>query len=62
MKLNKLMPNSLSMVSITKRFFYLLFKAAFATAFTQNNIESAFAKTGILPFDLEQVSCENSET
>jgi hypothetical protein len=43
------------MVLITKRFFYPLFKRAFATAFTQKNIESAFSKTGIWLYNPEQV-------
>jgi len=37
-QLNNLMFNSLGMVLITKRFFYLLFQAAFNKAFTQKNI------------------------
>jgi hypothetical protein len=32
---------------MTKRLFYPLFKAAYEEAFTQKNIENAFAKTGI---------------
>jgi hypothetical protein len=43
------------MVSMTKRFFYPLFRAAFHEAFTQKNIEHAFEKTGIWPHDPEQV-------
>jgi hypothetical protein len=43
------------MVLITKRFFYPLFKRAFATAFTQKNIESAFLKTGIWLYNPKQV-------
>jgi hypothetical protein len=35
--------------------FYPLFKAAYEEAFTQKNIENAFAKTGIWPVDPEQV-------
>jgi len=37
-QLNNLMFNSLEIVLMTKRFFYLLFQAAFNKAFTQKNI------------------------
>jgi hypothetical protein len=54
-QLNALAFKSLGMVSMTKRFFYPLFRDAFNEAFTQKNIEHAFEKTGIWPYDPEQV-------
>ena len=47
--------NSMGRVSITKRLFYPMFRAAFAESFTEKNIESAFEKTGIWPFDPKKV-------
>jgi hypothetical protein len=49
------MHQSLGMVSMTKRFFYPLFREAFRTAFTQKNILSAFEKPGIYPFNPSKV-------
>jgi len=46
-QLDKLIHNSMSLVSMTKRLFYPLFKAAYKEAFSQKNIENAFAKAGI---------------
>src|SRR5450432_439498 len=54
-ELNKLIHESESLVSITKRMFYRIFKKAFKIAFTQENIEHAFAKPGIWPFNLENI-------
>ena len=52
-ELNNLMFISTGSVSMSKRMFYGLFKVAWAKAFTKKNITSAFAKTGIWPFDPE---------
>jgi DDE superfamily endonuclease len=54
-ELNNFMFNGTGLVSMTKRFFYTLFKPAFEKAFTEKNIINAFEKTGIYPLDPEQV-------
>jgi hypothetical protein len=54
-QLNALALKSAGIVSITKRFFYPLFRDAFNEAFTQKNIKRAFEKTGIWPHNPEQV-------
>jgi hypothetical protein len=43
------------MFLIDKRTFFSLFKLAFKEAFTKKNIESAFVKVGIWPFNLKEV-------
>jgi hypothetical protein len=45
---------------INKGQFYKLFKAAFANAFSEQNIQSGFQKTGIYPFDPLRVLCQLS--
>jgi hypothetical protein len=45
-----LMSNGLGYVSMTKRMFWLMFKASWEASFSKMNITSAFAKTGIFPF------------
>ena len=42
-------------VSMTKRHFYLLFCQAWLKSFTDQNIKSAFKKTGIWPYQPAQV-------
>jgi hypothetical protein len=42
---------SLALVSMTKRLFYLLFRDAFKEAFTKQQIERAFEKAGIWPYN-----------
>jgi hypothetical protein len=54
-ELNKLLYDSLGLVSMTKRLFYPLFKAAYEASFTQKNIEHAFEKAGIWPVNSEKV-------
>jgi hypothetical protein len=49
------MHKSLGMVSMTKRFFYLLFRNAYQASFTNKNILHAFEKPGIFPVDPEKV-------
>jgi hypothetical protein len=51
--LNRLIYKSESLVSMTKRIFYRIFKEAFLIAFTKRNIEHAFAKLGIWPYNPE---------
>jgi DDE superfamily endonuclease len=46
-ELDKLQHNGLSLVSITKRLFYILFREAWQAAFTAEHIHHAFEKTGI---------------
>jgi hypothetical protein len=41
------MHTSLGMVSITKQLFYPMFRDAWIKAFTEKNVNNAFAKTGI---------------
>ena len=45
------MTKSGGLVGMSKRFFYKLFKSAWETAFTEKNIQYAFAKPGIWPVD-----------
>lgn len=47
--LDRVIVESGGLVSITKRMFYPIFKAAWDTAFTEKNIKHAFAKPGIWP-------------
>jgi hypothetical protein len=49
------MHKGLGMVSMTKRFFYPLFRNAYRASFTEKNILYAFEKPGIFPVDLEKV-------
>jgi hypothetical protein len=54
-QLNSLMHKGLGMVSMTKRFFYPLFRDAYWASFTKKNILHAFEKPGIFPVDPEKV-------
>jgi hypothetical protein len=54
-ELNNLLFISTGYISMSKRMFYGMFKVAWAKAFTKENIISAFAKTGIWPFNPEIV-------
>jgi hypothetical protein len=54
-QLSNLMHKSLGMVSMTKRFFYPLFRNAYRASFTKKNILHAFEKPGIFPVDLKKV-------
>jgi hypothetical protein len=54
-ELNNFMFSSTGLVSITKQFFYTLFKLAFEKAFTKKNIINTFEKTRIYPLNPEQV-------
>ena len=49
--LNELMFNSLNMVGMSKRSFWGIFIIAWRKAFNTQNIESAFRKTGIFPYN-----------
>src|SRR5450432_3612829 len=51
--LNRLIHESESLVSMTKRLFYGIFKEAFLIAFTKRNVEHAFTKPGIWPYNPE---------
>ena len=46
-QITKLMSDSLGLVSMSKREFWPLFKAAWDISFTVQNINSGFSKTGI---------------
>src|SRR4051794_28505847 len=50
-ELNSLMHKSLGMVSLSKRMFWSLFHSAWVASFTVDNITSAFAATGIFPYN-----------
>ena len=52
-QLNDLMLNSLGLVSISKRIFWKVFWPAWQQAFSEKNILSVYAKTGIWPFNPE---------
>jgi hypothetical protein len=54
-ELNRLMNDSLGHVSMSKSFFWPVFKKAWDQAFTVQNIEHAFQKTGIWPTDGSRV-------
>ena len=49
------MTESQGLVSMSKRFFWKFFRAAWDGAFTEENITQAFAATGIWPFDPQRV-------
>lgn len=49
--LNKLMFNSYGIVGMSKRQFWSCFLPAWKASFTEKNIESAFRKTGIFPYN-----------
>lgn len=48
--LERFLADSMGLSHLKKRDFYRLFEPAFAEAFTSTNIASAFAKTGLYPF------------
>jgi DDE superfamily endonuclease len=48
-QISTLMSNSYGLVSINKGMFWPMFKASWHASFTEKNITSAFAKTGIFP-------------
>lgn len=50
-ELNNLMHKSLGLVSMSKRSFWPMFQRAWIASFTSTNIQSAFQKTGVFPFD-----------
>jgi hypothetical protein len=50
-ELDKLMNDSAGHVSMSKSFFWLMFKRAWDKSFTEKNIQSAFCKSGIWPID-----------
>jgi hypothetical protein len=54
-QITKLMSDSFGLVSITKREFWPLFKVAWETSFTEENIKSGFSKTGIWPYNPDVV-------
>jgi DDE superfamily endonuclease len=54
-ELNKFQAQSLGLTSIKKRHFLNLFRTAWDTSFTVENIQKAFAKPGIWPFDPQLV-------
>jgi hypothetical protein len=54
-ELNNLIHKSLSIVSITKRLFYLLFCNTYRVAFTKENIFYAFKKPSIYLVNLNKV-------
>jgi hypothetical protein len=60
-QITQLMTDSFGLVSMGKREFWPMFKVAFETAFTDRNIKSGFAKTGIWPYDpdivWDKISC-----
>ena len=53
--LNDLMYGSLSWCKMTKRNFWIVFKAAWEDSFTEKNILKAFEKTGIFPLDSSKI-------
>src|SRR5450432_3228275 len=53
-QLNQLQHSSLGLVSMTKRFFYPLFRDSWKEAFTADRIQHAFEKAGIWPLNPER--------
>ena len=53
--LNDLMFHSLGLVSINKQLFWGLFRSAWDSAFTKENITSSFEAIGISPFNLSRI-------
>src|SRR3954454_7410987 len=54
-QIDKLMHESSGMVSMSKRFFYSLFREAWVESFTEKRVVHAFEKTGIWPHEPEKV-------
>jgi hypothetical protein len=54
-QISKLMSDSLGLVSMNKRLFWPMFKASWQASFSEKNITSAFAKTGIFPYKPSEV-------
>jgi hypothetical protein len=54
-EIDRLLTESQGLVSMTKRDFWRLFRAAWERAFTKENIASAFATAGIEPFNPSRV-------
>ena len=54
-ELQTLMSKGLGLIRMSKRMFYSLFKLAWDKAFIKENIDSAFTKTGIWPFNVTLV-------
>ena len=54
-ELENLMADGESLVSMSKRFFWLMFKVAWRKSFTEENIQHAFAKPGIWPIAPDQI-------
>ena len=54
-QIDKLLAESQGLVRITKRDFWLLFHEAWKQAFTAKNVQSAWEKTGIYPFNPDKV-------
>jgi hypothetical protein len=54
-QITKLMSDSYGLVSMSKREFWPLFKVAWETSFTMQNINSGFSKTGIWPYNPDMV-------
>jgi hypothetical protein len=63
-QITQLIADGFGIVLIGKREFWPMFKIAFETAFTKQNIKSGFAKTGIWPYNpnivLDKISCLES--
>jgi hypothetical protein len=50
-EITKLMSDGYGLVSMTKRIFWSMFNSTWNASFTEKNIVSAFAKTGIFPYN-----------
>jgi hypothetical protein len=50
-----MMHNTIGEVSMSKSFFWPMFKTAWDKAFNESNIQSAFRKSGIWPTDGSQI-------
>jgi DDE superfamily endonuclease len=54
-EIDRLITEGQGLVSISKRYFWKFFRAAWDKAFSEENITEAFAATGIWPCDPERV-------
>ena len=55
LELNQLMNNEAGHVSMSKSFFFSMFKRAWDKAFTENNIKLTFCRSGIWPTDEREI-------
>jgi hypothetical protein len=60
-EIDKLMTDGRGLISMSKRFFWKFFRAAWDKAFSKANITEGFAATGVWPFDPQRVIKKNQK-